>query len=74
MSLSARDPDAYDMLDPFYGGGYAPVDLEDYTGLEALLSQKVDALRLPGGPVTAGASTGAPGEPPEGPVTPPAAD
>ena len=54
MALSAHDPAAYDMLDPFYGGGYAPVDPQDYTGLETLLAQNVDALRLPGGPATTG--------------------
>ena len=32
------------MLDPFYGGGYAPVDPQDYCGLETLLAQDVDAL------------------------------
>ena len=73
-SLSADNPDAYDMLDPFYGGGFTPVDLEDYAGLETLLSQGVDALRLPGSPVATGAAPGEPGERTPGSVVPPNAD
>ena len=42
------------MLDPFYGGGYAAVDPQDYSGLETLLAQNVDALRLPAAPATTG--------------------
>jgi phosphonate transport system substrate-binding protein len=62
VALSAGNPDAYDMLDPLYGGGYAPVDPQDYSGLKALLAKDVDALRLPGGPATTGATEIAPAE------------
>jgi hypothetical protein len=44
--MSAK-PEAYDGLNPFYGGGYAPVDPHDYAGLEILAAQDVDALALP---------------------------
>ena len=59
VGLSAANPAAYDMLDPFYGGGYAAVDPQDYSGLETLLAQNIDALRLPAGPATTG-TTAAP--------------
>ncbi len=41
------NPAAYDGLNPFYGGGYAPVDPGDYAGLKVLAAQNVDALRMP---------------------------
>lgn len=47
VALEATRPAAYDTLNPFYAGGYAPVDAEDYRGLETLTAQNVDALRLP---------------------------
>ncbi len=47
LALEGTHPIAYDVLNPFYGGGYAPVDLEDYSGLERLAAQDVEALRLP---------------------------
>jgi phosphate/phosphite/phosphonate ABC transporter binding protein len=47
VALEATRPAAYEALNPFYGGGYAPVDPEDYGGLETLTAQNVDALRLP---------------------------
>jgi phosphonate transport system substrate-binding protein len=47
VALDAARPDAYDLLNPFYGGGYAPVDPEDYRGLETLTAQDIDALSLP---------------------------
>jgi phosphonate transport system substrate-binding protein len=62
LALSAGNPDAYDMLDPLYGGGYAAVDPQDYSGLKALLAKDVDALRLPRGPATTGATEIAPAE------------
>jgi hypothetical protein len=64
LSLSGGNPDAYDMLDPLYGGGFAPVDAQDYSGLKALLAKDVDALHLPGAPVTTGATEGLPAEAP----------
>jgi phosphonate transport system substrate-binding protein len=47
VALEATRPEAYDMLNPFYGGGYAPVDPDDYRGLETLTAQDIDALSLP---------------------------
>ena len=74
VALSAGDPAAYDMLDPFYGGGYAPVDPQDYTGLETLLaenSRRASPARRSGDD---GRLYSRAGQPPEGPVTTPAAD
>lgn len=61
VALSAANPAAYDALDPFYGGGYAPVDPRDYSGLETLLAQNLDALRLPKDPGSTGATAASPG-------------
>jgi phosphonate transport system substrate-binding protein len=47
VTLETARPDAYERLNPFYGGGYAPVDPEDYGGVESLAAQNVDALDLP---------------------------
>ncbi len=47
LALEANRPAAYDVLNPFYAGGYAPVDAGDFSGLETLIAQNVDALRLP---------------------------
>jgi len=47
LDLESRRPAAYDALAPFYGGGYARVDAEDYSGLAALAAMDVDAVRLP---------------------------
>lgn len=47
VALEATRPEAYDKLNPFYGGGYAPVDPDDYRGLETLTAQDIDALSLP---------------------------
>jgi phosphonate transport system substrate-binding protein len=47
LTLEATHPAAYDLLNPFYGGGYAPVDAADYGAMEELAAQDVDALRLP---------------------------
>ena len=47
VALEATRPAAYDTLNPFYAGGYAPVDAADFSGLETLTAQNVDALRLP---------------------------
>jgi phosphonate transport system substrate-binding protein len=54
VGLSDANPAAYDMLDPFYGGGYAAVDPHAYSGFETLLAQNIDALRLPASPATTG--------------------
>ncbi len=71
VALSAASPAAYDMLDPFYGGGYAPVDPQDYGGLETLLAEDVDALHLPGGPATTGATAIPPADAPPAQAAPP---
>lgn len=47
VALEAARPATYDLLNPFYGGGYAPVDPQDYSGLSALTAHNVDALDLP---------------------------
>ncbi len=47
VTLEATRPEAYDKLNPFYGGGYAPVDSQDYGALETLMAQNLDSLRLP---------------------------
>ncbi|MGH6926591.1 MAG: PhnD/SsuA/transferrin family substrate-binding protein [Propylenella sp.] len=47
VGLDAARPASYDALNPFYSGGYAPVDADDYGGLETLTVQNVDALHLP---------------------------
>lgn len=52
VGLDATRPEAYERLNPFYGGGYAPVDPADYRGLEMLTAQDVDALNLPKADVT----------------------
>jgi phosphonate transport system substrate-binding protein len=46
VTLEAARPDAYEKLNPFYGGGYAPVDPDDYAGVETLVAQNVEALDL----------------------------
>ncbi|HEX9906821.1 MAG TPA: PhnD/SsuA/transferrin family substrate-binding protein [Propylenella sp.] len=53
VRLESRHPDAYDVLNPYYAGGYAPVEPQDYAGLNALMTQDVDALRLRPAPVRA---------------------
>ncbi len=47
VALMGANPTVYDGLNPFYGGGYAPVDPGDYSGLDVLAAQNVDALRMP---------------------------
>ena len=47
VALITANPTAYDGLNPYYGGGYAPVDQNDYSGLDVLTAQNVDALRMP---------------------------
>jgi phosphonate transport system substrate-binding protein len=47
LALANSNPAAYDLLNPFYGGGYAAVDPQDYSGVKVLAAQDVDALRLP---------------------------
>jgi len=74
LALSAGNPDAYDLLDPLYGGGFVAVDPQDYSGLKGLLAKDVDALRLPGGPATTGATEVAPAEAAPVPAAPPPAN
>jgi phosphonate transport system substrate-binding protein len=50
LALNIRKPVAYDMLNPFYGGGYAPVDPQDYDGIAMLTMADIDAISLPTGP------------------------
>jgi phosphonate transport system substrate-binding protein len=54
MQLEASQPAAYDALDPFYGGGFVPVEPDDYAGLQALTVREAAA---------AGPQPGASGEP-----------
>jgi phosphonate transport system substrate-binding protein len=54
--LATMNPAAYDTLDPFYGGGFAAVGPQDYSGLETLLAQNIEALRLPAAPMMTGAT------------------
>ncbi len=49
-ALYARNPVAYDVLNPFYPGGYAAVDLRDYSGLAVLTTMNVDGIKLPEAP------------------------
>ena len=74
VDLSTMNPAAYDMLDPFYGGGFVAVDPQDYSGLETLLAQNIDAMRLPAAPVTTGATaapaTGVSDQPGAEPIQP----
>lgn len=58
VGLSDSDPDAYDMLEPLYAGGFAAVDRSDYAGLAILATEDVDRIRLPLVP----AETGSAGE------------
>jgi phosphonate transport system substrate-binding protein len=60
VDLANANPSAYDTLDTFYGGGFAPVDPQAYGGLESLLAQNVDAVQLPKGPVTIGTTAADP--------------
>jgi phosphonate transport system substrate-binding protein len=57
LSLAAAHPEAYDVLNPFYPGGYAAVDAADYSGLAVIASRDVDALALPEAPATTGSAT-----------------
>jgi phosphonate transport system substrate-binding protein len=50
VGLDRAAPEAYDMLNPYYSGGYVAVEPEDYSGLQALASQNVDEVRLPPAP------------------------
>jgi phosphonate transport system substrate-binding protein len=69
LGLMSAKPEAYDGLNPFYGGGYAPVDPHDYAGLEILAAQDVDALALPEA-VAESPPAPAVSEPPPPPVAP----
>jgi hypothetical protein len=60
VELSTFNPTAYDALDLFYGGGFAPVDPQDYSGLETLMAQNVDVIRLPTAPVSTGTTAPSP--------------
>jgi len=47
LDLETTAPAAYDALSPFYEGGFAPVNPEDYAGVALLAEHDVDKLRLP---------------------------
>jgi ABC-type phosphate/phosphonate transport system substrate-binding protein len=51
VALDGAEPAAYDMLNPYYGGGYLAVEPDDYAGLDVLTAHNVDAVRLPAAPV-----------------------
>jgi len=55
VALADADPAAYDELNPYYAGGYAPVDPADYSGVEVLAAQDVDALPIPSAATSPGA-------------------
>jgi len=40
-SLSDRDPESYEVLDPYYGGGYRPVAAADYAAARLLVRHSV---------------------------------
>ena len=58
LRLEADDPPAYDALNPFYAGGYAAVDAEDYRGVVLLAEHDVDAVRTVAASVPALAAQG----------------
>lgn len=47
LALFDGNPEAYDALEPLYGGGFASVGADDYAGIEALFQQDVGAISLP---------------------------
>lgn len=55
VALADADPAAYDGLNPYYAGGYAPVDPADYSGVEVLAAEDVDALPMPSVATSSGA-------------------
>ena len=65
LALAETHPEAYDMLNPFYAGGYSPVDAADYSGLAALATRDVDALVLPEAPAATGSAATRPLAAPE---------
>jgi phosphonate transport system substrate-binding protein len=48
LGLEQSDPAAYDALNPYYAGGYVPVNQEDYSGIALLAEEDVDAIRIAG--------------------------
>jgi phosphonate transport system substrate-binding protein len=56
VALERSKPAAYDILNPFYAGGYALADQADYAGLEVLATEDVDALDLPEAPALTGSA------------------
>ena len=47
LGLNENAPASYDALSPYYGGGFAAVEPADYSGLEVLAAQDVDAIEWP---------------------------
>ena len=58
LSLYDQHPQAYDVLNPFYGGGYVAVEPDDYRGVALMSDQDVDAVTLPIAPAPAGVGDG----------------
>lgn len=58
VALDDDLPAAYDALSPYYGGGFMAVEPADYSGLELLAAQDVDAIDWP----AASQSDGPPGD------------
>ncbi len=71
VALMTAKPAAYDGLNPFYGGGYAPVDPADYAGLAILVAQDAGRSRTPGASAEATLNA-APPDPSEATAPPPA--
>lgn len=46
LALEDANPAAYDILSPFYAGGYAPAEARLYAALDLLTAHDVDALTL----------------------------
>ena len=47
VGLESAHPEAYDMLNPFYPGGYRPVEPNDFAAADLLVAQNVEAVTLP---------------------------
>jgi phosphonate transport system substrate-binding protein len=60
VGLDRAEPEAYDVLNPYYSGGYVAVEPADYSGLDVLAAQNIDAIAFPPGEP----------EPPQAPAAP----
>jgi phosphonate transport system substrate-binding protein len=50
LALEEAAPAVYDVLAPYYGGGFVAVEPADYEGVAALAAQQIDDVRLPVSP------------------------